>query len=57
MNDEGFRCVNVYLQEVTLRRASSDDRLGLTLYYRDTHNSTSDVIVGEVSPPNQCTGL
>jgi len=47
------------IQEVTLRRRNSDDRLGLTLYYRDTHNSgTSDVIVGEVSLwlfMNKCT--
>ena len=34
-----------------MRRKSSTDRLGLTLYYRDTHNGTSDVIVGEVSRP------
>jgi len=39
------------LQEVTLRRKNSDDRLGLTLYYRDAYNGTSDVIVGEVSKP------
>ena len=42
--------VMLNMQEVTLRRQTSDDRLGLTLYYRDTHTGSSDVIVGEVRP-------
>ena len=35
-----------------MQRKSIDDRLGLTLYYRDTHGGTSDVIVGEVGTVN-----
>jgi len=53
--DESVGC----LQEVTLRRENADDRLGLTLFYRDvddddsgggTGTPRSDVIVGQVSP-------
>jgi len=37
-------------QEVTLRRQRADDRLGLTLVYRDTaaDDGAADVIVGQV---------